>query len=180
MRNLLIVIFAGALLGGCAMSPKVIEYDPEKDNIAGQHIPEAQPTPDHVVVVNKDGILIDVQKMNSMYDEQVQAELQQWAVFAMNDSNADKCVGVVWRLMDFRFITNYTTDFLLKAQEMKFLGKMQQTTMTIDGVKVAPPPSGYVHAMRVIEPREDAIEGEECMFIVDEKDIIEDKGVIER
>ena len=74
--------------------------------------------------------------------------------------------------MDFRFESNHPTDVLIPAHQGVILGHMIQTTMVIDGVTVAPDPSGYIQAMRIKNPRDDAIEGEECLYLVDEDDVV--------
>ena len=71
------------------------------------------------------------------------------------------------------------SSFLVPDREMLHLGTMIGKVWMIDGVAVAPPPSGYVHAMSVRDPDMDAMPGEECYFLEEEAEIIQDKGVKE-
>lgn len=181
MRQLLALTILAMFLTGCGSvmvkEEDIINYDPEFSDIGKdgeQYVPAEQATPDHVVVADLKGVAIDVSKGKPVYDEQAKAELQQWDVFATNSNRKDKCVGVVWRLLDFRFITNYPTDFFMEKSSMLHLGVMQQTTITVDGVKVAPPPSGYVKAMRVRAPNDEALDdGDRCTFVEPEGRVIE-------
>ncbi len=179
MKRLGLVLIAGSLLlGGCATTRmveehEIVDHDPGQTAYDQQEgSTQAEPTPDHVVVADKDGILIDVNKIEPIYLEEHKVDLQQWEVLASNMNRKDKCVGVIWRLMDFRFESNHPTDVLIPAHQGVILGHMIQTTMVIDGVTVAPDPSGYIQAMRIKNPRDDAIEGEECLYLVDEDDVV--------
>jgi hypothetical protein len=169
--TLLFVLFAT----GCSMNPTIIDYDPENDipvDENGERI-AYEPTPDYVVAADHKRILVEVMRDELFFDDQDEIEVQQWSVIATNNNRRDKCVGVQWRLMDFKFISEHPTPVLIHARQRLFLGTMVGRTMIIDGVTVAPPPSGYVYEMKVLDPDTDALEGDECLFLPDEEDIIQ-------
>ena len=172
--TLFLVVF---FLGGCSTIVKesdIVEYDPESNDFHRQNGEPMYTQTKPIVVVAKDkGIKIRVVRDKPVYDEQDKVERQHWKVYAHNDNYTHKCVGVVWRLLDFRYISDHPSMVLIKRKEKKLMGVMVQNVWEIDGVKFAPPPSGYVHMMQVLDPVKKAKKGEECLFIPPEDEIIE-------
>lgn len=159
------------LLGGCATGPKIVDIDPielERQRLKEQ-VEQEIPTPDHVVVADGKSILVEVDKAEPIIEDN-DVEREVWVVSATNNAPKDKCVTIIWKLLDFQY---QTSEFLLEAHYSKEIGVMVQQTMTIDGVKFAPPASGFVKAMRVRKTIEDAKEGEECLYLTQEKKIKE-------
>ena len=176
IRNIILAAFL-LLTVGCAgtTSPTPIDYDPELDytvNPKTGRIADPEPTPPYVLAADHKGVLVEVIKQPSFYDEQLATELQSWAVFYTNTNKTTKCVGVIWRLMDFEFISEHPTTVMVPAGYRLSAGEMLGMTMNIDGVIVALPPSGYVHEMQVVSPDWKQMEGYECTFIPDEEDIV--------
>jgi hypothetical protein len=181
IRTLTSVIFLAILMTGCSMNPRVIDYDPENDVMIDENGDEVQyePTPDQVVVAEAKGVMVEVIKDEMFWDAEDDAERQQWSVFVYNRNKTDKCVGIIWRLMDFQFISEYPTTTIVLAREVLMLGTMVGKTMVIDGVTVAPPPSGYVYKMQVLAPDTEAEEGFECMFLPDDDEVVQEEDIME-
>lgn len=179
LRPLLIAVACTIALTGCGTNFNVkeepdIEYDPEGDDFFQKNgVPLYEDTPDKVVVATERDIVVDVELTDPVYDEDAKIDLQQWNVYITNDGAQDKCVGIAWRLLDFKFISHEPTDVYVPSHSMKLTGTMVQTTWIVDGVKIAPPASGYVHAMRVRTPVKDSYPGDECLFIDGDDDLIE-------
>lgn len=165
------------LMVGCATTePVPVDYDPDEifrvHSITGKRITD-EPTPAAVEAANMDGVVIDVKRLTSFWDDQYNVEVQSWNVYVTNTNSRAQCVGVVWRLLDFQFITEYPTTLLVPAETRMLLGEMLGETMVLDGVLVAPPPSGYVHGMQVVGPDWQADEGFECQFLAEEDEVEE-------
>jgi len=177
----LIILFAVVMSGCSSMSPRIIDYDPENDVMIDENGDAVQyePTPDHVIVAEAKGVVVEVIKEDPFWDMEDEAERQQWSVIVSNNNRKDKCVGVIWRLLDFQFISEYPTTTIVRARSALLLGTMIGKTMIIDGVTVAPPPSGYVYKMQVRKPDLDAEEGFECMFLPDEDDVVQEEDIME-
>lgn len=155
-----IALFCSTLiLGGCAT--RVVDYDPEHAGTASR-VEHAEPLPTApvVVVAKNDNVAVRVVRKDSLDRDGV--TLQQWDVFTSNEGREDVCVGVVWRLMDFRYVASVPTPFHVPAQRHVFIGEMVQTTTVINGVVVALPPSGYVQELHVVEPNGSE---EPCLFL---------------
>jgi hypothetical protein len=157
------------------VSTEVRDYDPEVEDVFSRNdFPdEAQPTDFTMVLAQRRGVSIHVERVEDIYDEQHDIDLQQWEAYATNDLRRHRCIAVVWRLLDFQFITENTTGVLLQPREFHHLGTMLGETWVIDGVTVAPPPSGYVQELKVWSPDLDAPEDEQCIPVVDEDTILE-------
>jgi hypothetical protein len=179
-------IFALALLvlGGCSTTKpisdsrivpesKVVVVDPDKldREIYGDKLPE--PTPDHVMVGTKDGVIIDVDKKGTEHDPQHDIELQVWKVTATNMNHDPKCVTLMWQLMDFEYISFGPSEQLVRGEASHIMGEMKQQFWIIEGAKVTFPPSGFLSNMRVRNPVAGAKIGEECMHLTPEEDIKE-------
>lgn len=176
-RQVLTMLLAMIFLSGCSTTSNIKDFDPEqhtKDNL------DTSPTPRNVVVADRKGIIIEVIRDDDFYDTQSKTDRQRWNVFITNTNRKDKCVGVLWRLLDFQFISDYPTTLLVHHKTVLLLGTMIGEIMIIDGVAVAPPPSGYVHAMQVKKPDFEQKEGDECLFLPDEDDIVKERQIIER
>lgn len=183
MRNAIVLSgLVGVLfLSGCGTTmvkeKDIVNYDPESMDVFHE---EGKPTyedaPDHIVVAKEDGILVDVHRIADVFDEQADVERQRWNVFVTNTSHSDQCVGILWRLLDFKFITEHPTTTLVEENSMLHLGTMLGRVWEIDGVSFAPPPSGYVQAMQVRDPIKDAKAGDECLFLASEDEITVDEG----
>lgn len=179
-KHLATIAAVALLLGGCSVTPGIVKekdvviVDPEKFD---QHIHgniKYEPTPDHVVVGEKDGVIIEVHKREVIKDELADdIQLQVWDAAVTNLSQTDKCVTPLWRLMDFEYISDGPSERLVKSNQMVHLGQMQQKTWVLDGVVVAPPPSGYLADLRVRGTVPNAKPGEECIHLVDEDKVEE-------
>lgn len=169
-NRILGIVLIGGILSGCGTAT-IKEYDPEQAdrNISQEDL--FKPTPDHVIVGEYKDVVVEVNKMKTREDDMIPR--QEWSVFATNNNDDDICLAVAWRLLDFQFISHHPTQVLVRSGQREFLGTMLQTVWTIDGVQFAPPPSGYVHNMTVKDPVEDAVRGEECLFLADEEEIEE-------
>jgi len=178
-KHLLTITLIALFLNGCT-TVRVLEeneitvVDPEKMDQEVYGKLKYEPTPDRVVVGDEDGIIIEVVKREIITDENAgNMKLQTWNAVATNTTPNDKCVTPMWRLMDFEYISDGPSEQLVRGHDIKTIGVMQQRTWIIDGVVVAPPPSGYLADMRVRGTVEGAKQGEECMHITNEDDIEE-------
>lgn len=176
IRKIILVMLLLAMTG-CAIttSPTPIDYNPE-DDVAidvqtGQQTTAPENTEPYVKAADFKGVVVEVFRIGWFYDEQYKSEIQEWEVMVTNTNKRTKCVGVIWRLMDFQFITEYPTTMIVPGETKVLLGTMLGDTMEIDGVTVWPSPSGYVHEIQVLNPDWDADEGFECMFLPEEDKI---------
>lgn len=180
IRTPLLIILL-ALMSGCS-TMKIVDYDPENDvpidPDTGKEL-AYEPTPDRVMAAKTKGVSVEVIRDKVFFDHEDDADRQQWSVFVYNSNRKDKCVGVIWRLMDFKFISEYPTTTIVEGRRTLLLGTMIGKTMIIDGVTVAPPPSGYVYKMQVLPPDRDAEQGFECMFLPDEDDVVQEEDIME-
>jgi len=170
----ILILLAVLLTSACA--PRIIDYDPELDDpYIAKGEAEGKPTPPYVEVANKKGIIVDVRRKddNTHFDEQTRLNLQRWKVSVTSSRSSDRCVTLYWKLMDFRLASDYPTSFLVKGKSSVIYGYMDQQPMDIDGVLVAVSPSGYVRSIYVTKPVKDAKPGDECLYLTDEKDIVE-------
>ena len=175
IRNFTLAFFFLIMTSCATTSPTPTDYNPEIDGtdfdpVTGKAIPE-QATPYLVVAYKDAGVIIEVLKVTSFYDDQNEVELQNWAVIATNNNRRDICLSIAWRLMDFQFISDYPTTLLMFQKSKLRIGTMVGKTMNIDGVIVALSPSGYVHQLEIRDPDWSTNPGFECFFLDD--DIIE-------
>ena len=135
---------------------------------------KAQKTADTILFGVKENISVMAVK-TVPYKEIIGDEVVQdkWDVVAANASDDDKCVTIIWQLMDFKYISEFPTEFFLKKHEMKKVGTMIQVVWEIQGVKFVPESSGYIYWLGVRDPVEDAKKGDECTFNIDEDDVTE-------
>lgn len=124
-------------------------------------------TPPIVKTADKDDVYIVVEKSMPITEHDYSRDV--WHVFAENKNAQPKCVYVVWRLLDFEYISDEPAEFFITGKTRRPVGTMLQHVYTIDGVRFTAPASGYVHAMTVREPNKKARRGEEC--------VVEDKNV---
>ena len=75
--------------------------------------------------------------------------------------------------MDFKFISEYASEFYVQKNSILPVGTMIQQVWEIQGVRFTPDGSGYVAGMLVRDPVENARQDEECLFIEKEEDIVE-------
>lgn len=191
VRLPIVVIGLALLIGGCSTTSKkpsdrivpeseVVEVDPDKVDHAIHGPMRYEPTPDHVVVGQDSGIIIEVQKREVVKDEQLgNIQLQRWDVTATNTLARDRCVTPMWRLMDFEYMSNGPSEQFVPGHSMVIMGEMQQRAWIIDGVPVAPPPSGYLADLRIRDPVPGAKQGDECSHIADEADIVPEDEIVE-
>lgn len=126
-----------------------------------------EPTPPIVKAASKDGITISVEKSTPLVEKDYSREV--WHVFAKNETPHDKCVFIQWRLMDFEYVSDEASEFLLRSNTRRSIGTMLQFVYNLDGVKFTAPASGYVNQFRVRDPNKKAKRGDECL--IDEKNI---------
>ena len=152
----------------------MIDVDPEQaESQLLKNQPLYQVTPDDLVVGSQDNITIEVHKTTPIYDDQTKGYRNRWRAFATNHNPTTKCIMPVWRLMDFEYVSWETSEFAVYPNKLKFIGEMIQKTWIIDGVKVAPPSSGYLYKLLVRNPEPNSQPGDECIHLINEKDIEE-------
>jgi hypothetical protein len=170
MNKLLFLIPATLIVTGCGMA-RVIDVDVEK--LEAQRLKNTsaalkeEPTPGHVIVADKSNVRVEVEKTRPTREEKV--DLETWNVNVFNNNSVNQCVSIAWKLMDFRFMSYETTEFFVAANSSKKIGQMIQETWIIDGVKIAPPGSGFVKDIRVRGTIPNAKPGEQCMYIEEGK-----------
>lgn len=172
MNKLLILIPIVTTLVGCGGMSRVVDVDVEKLEAqrlkkTGEILKEER-TPEHVVVASKNNIRVEVDKTKPTREEKV--DLETWNVNVHNNNTDNKCVSISWKLMDFRFMSYETTEFFIAGNSSKKIGQMIQETWILDGVKIAPPGSGFVNSIRVRGTIPNAKPGEQCMYIEEGKD----------
>lgn len=154
--KILPVILSIVLLSGCAT---VRDYDAEKVEMEqvskikkAQRDPFAnKPTPDHVRVIEEDGVYVEVHKgFPNTGPEGIKLDI--WRAIVTNTNKTAKCVSVDWALQDFEFESDLPSEFLVKAGEKLVVGKMRQTIWAFDGAYIALPPSGYAKSISVRDP----------------------------
>jgi hypothetical protein len=179
MKKLTLPLISVLMFSGCASKiiedtdPSVQHFDPDNDVI---EVPDgqAEPTEPNVILAEKNRVSVSAHKIETIEDEDTGIEKENWLIIYGNNSLYPKCVGVMWKLLDFNFETNYPTDVYMKSKSWLPIGNMIQGTWNLDGIQFAPEPSGYVAAIRVQDPVEGAKEGEECTFVEDDKNVIEE------
>lgn len=169
MKSLRLIGLACTLsLIGCAT---VVDRDFEKEeqDFIKQHGQAAKDpffapaTPNDVIGANEDNIRVTIHKSKS--DKVNGLELQNWKAVLTNDSEEDKCVAVLWKLMDFQLVTHYPEFlYLTPHQQILDYAELKQQIWNMDGTKFALPPSGYIQQMVIKEPNIKNKLGEECVF----------------
>lgn len=164
------------LLSGCMTN--VVDYDgsniSDEDKQRMMDEGGIRYTEDFVELVEEDGISITAEKTSPTitFHNDYEVVQDKWDIAAHNLSDDDVCVTLHWKLMDFRFISNYPSEFLVEKETSLSVGTMIQQVWEIQGVRFTPDGSGYVHKMLLREPNEDVKPGDECQFIEDEDDIV--------
>jgi hypothetical protein len=184
-KFLLTILAATIILGGCSTTntrvvpeDDVVEVDPENmDYILNGPI-SYEPTPPIVVVGSDDNVFIQVTKQDHMYDDQFEQDIQLWKVTAQNTNQIPKCVTPRWRLLDFKYITEGPSEQFIPANSIIKIGEMRQVMWVVDGVPVPVPPSGYLADLRVRDVVPNAKQGEECLFLVDEDNIVKEEDIV--
>ena len=187
MKKLLIP-FTLLLISGCATTvveepnvreDSIVEWNSDEEREIDKSEGVPIPSADHVIVADKDGILIEVHLIDSEFGDDPTLEQQRWAVYMTNVSPHDRCVGVSWHLMDFEYVTEEPHLIFSEAESMSRIGEMLQVVWEIDGVKFAPEASGYVYDLIIVNPNQNARdEAEKCLFLVNEDDIRTEEDVI--
>jgi hypothetical protein len=157
------VVLLVLFITGCGT---VRDYDPEKEEIARakKHKEDTnlyEPTGPIVLVGEKKNISVIVEKIESIRDSEF-ADRQVWEVSVANTAKEDLCVMLVWKLMDFEYISSEPAKFLVPAHYQKTVGKMISNIWDFNGFRVAPPASGYLYSMEISKPEANALLGEEC------------------
>lgn len=188
MKKIVPLLVLATLASGCSTMVKeknVVVVDPieqerkilEREGKIGRHdiMAAYERTPPHVIIADKDNIVVTVDKAPPLEDNDG-VEQEVWEVFAENKSStAGQCVTVLWRLMDFEYTANDGSEVYVPKHAKVHMGTMYQKIWELDGVRFAPPASGYAEKIRVRAPIADAKSGEECAHIVeDKKDIKEE------
>ena len=174
----LLYLSVAAILIGCAGGPeeRVKDYDPElmERALYGEHfVKSAGPTPDFVSAAWKKDIEISVEYEGSSEGNNG-LMLQEWSAWAKNHNDKHRCVWVMWRLLDFKYITDHTTVVHVSPFEVIRLGTLRQIPWKLDGVDFAPPPSGYVYGMEVGEPDfTQETEADWCVNVLNDDEIEE-------
>lgn len=162
------VILLLLTLGGCGSTTKIIDYDPENGQLP-PGVEEYEPTEPHVELATVDGITIIADQAEPFMDiDQWGNKVERgiWQISARNESEYySHCVTIAWRLLDFKLHMEGPSEFLILPKETRNVGMMVGQTMELDGVQVAPPPSGYIRKMRLRPPVGGAKEGEECLHL---------------
>lgn len=179
LTRLLIALPVAAMVGCTAPMVKeadIVEVDPY-DQPLPKEIKAFEPTAPIVELGANNEVLVIAYRAPDVEEEDGHGNdvsRQVWDILVTNQSPYhDKCVAMKWRLMDFKLHTERETEFLVTSDTTERFGTMVGEIWDIDGVRVAPPPSGYIHDMRVRKPIPFAPDGEECLFIADEDDIKE-------
>jgi len=177
--QLSVILFGLLILSGCTTTTKVVDYDGE--NISKE---EQQRMMDEggiqyiegtVELIEEDNVVIIAEKKNPITTIHNDYEVIQdkWTITAHNLSDKNVCVTLHWKLMDFKFISEYASEFYVQKNSILPVGTMIQQVWEIQGVRFTPDGSGYVAGMLVRDPVENARQDEECLFIEKEEDIVE-------
>jgi len=171
----LVIVFVVGCSPMYVQESDIVDYD--GGNLSKKEMKEirddkGEPTADIVVLGEEDKVVIVALKKTPykpIKDEEVVQD--RWLINATNTNDRDVCVGIYWKLMDFKFISDYPTEFFLHKKESKAIGVMIQQVWELQGVKFTPEGSGYIYWMGVRDPVEDAKKGDECVHIEDEENI---------
>lgn len=175
----LMVVFV-LLLSGCAGNKIIdVDRDVEKEKVMNDMFTDGVEY-DGVnrILVDSDDIIVKAVKADVIvneYERFKKYEVKQdvWNIEVSNYSGNDVCVTLLWKLMDFQFVTTLPSSFLVLADATTLIGEMTEQVWEIQGVKFTPGGSGYVYQMDIDDPIEDADAGDECLNLVDEEDIKE-------
>lgn len=190
----LIYLLPIILLAGCASGPlledweslgedDIINIDVEKYEQARvqdiKNNSSVKFTDEDVIVGDVDDVVVRAVKTIPFHVATIKTDVTQeaWDIIATNENDDDKCITIYWKLMDFKFVSFYPSEFLVPGDSTGTIGMMIQQVWEMEGVKFAPDASGYIQWMGVRDTVPDAVEGEECLYI--ETDIHEDgDGII--
>lgn len=170
MFKKLVIIASMLSVSGCAINlggMKDVDLEKEEQKRLKNNLELYKPTPPHVRAADVDGIVIHADKRDSIKDDQL-VEQEVWSITAQNTNTEGKCISMRWKLLDFEYISNEPTAFYLKARETREIGTMMQTIWNLDGVRFAPPASGFIEMFKVNTPLADAEVGKECVNIVED------------
>jgi hypothetical protein len=163
-------------LGGCTtidVDPE-FEYDPEAHDVFARNGSlEGEQTAAYVHLAARSGVDVYAVRVADTFDEQHNVPVQQWHVFAVNNRKYHRCLFAQWRLLDFALITDNQSNVLLQPQQVTTLGRMVGQVWEIDGVPVAPPPSGYVERLYVWNPDRTSSEEDQCLNVAQEDTILD-------
>lgn len=131
------------------------------------------PTPDDMFLTTVDNVSVSVHKL--LPDDNSGIMLQNWKVVVTNHNNTSKCVNIAWKLQGFNMVNeNPGFVFFKRNQSKGDYARLKQTIWNMDGIRIALPPSGYIHDMEVKNPKENPnFKDEVCDFYESEDDIIE-------
>lgn len=175
--KLSLIIVGLLVLSGCATT-QVVDYDGENisEDEKQRMMDEGgiQYTEGIVELSEEDDVVIMAEKSSPTVTIHHDYEVVQdkWDITAHNLSDDNVCVTLHWKLMDFKFISDYASEFYVKENSILHVGTMIQQVWEIQGVRFTPDGSGYIAGMLVREPVEDADTGDECLFIEKEEDIV--------
>lgn len=176
--KMIFVILSMLGLSGCATTT-IRDYDGE--NISQEEKQQLmdeggiQYTESIIELISDNGITIIATKTTPTLTVYHDYEVVQdnWDITALNTTTDSECVTLLWKLMDFKFVSEYPSEFLVRHSSSLHIGTMIQQVWEIQGVKFTPDSSGYVAGMLVREPIPNAAIGDECTFIELERDIVE-------
>jgi len=178
----LIALSLSLLLTGCGMT-KVVDWDGENIPLEEQRRIMAnesvQYTEDVVTLATENdiGIIASKEGPTLTFEHDYEIEQDNWSIDAHNFGDVAQCVALQWKLMDFKFVSDHPTLFYSPGKSIVHVGTMTQMVWEIDGVKVVPESSGFLWFMITRDPVEDAQTGDECTFILEEKDMRKEEDV---
>lgn len=163
---------------GCAT---IVDYDGEFSDVEQRQALEDGGviyTEDIVNLADEEDIVIVASKSDTItFESDYEVKQDTWDIDAHNMGSKNQCVTLVWRLMDFKFVSDHPDEFYSPANSIVRVGTMTQMVWEIDGVKFAPDGSGYLYGMRVREPVKDAATGDECLHLIKDEDLVKEKDV---
>ena len=165
MKSIILIVCLSLI--GCATVDRDFEKE-EQEFIKLHGVRAKDPfyapdTPNDVLAGKKDGVRVTVHKGRPTKSEGF--ELQQWFAVLTNDSEEDKCIAVLWKLMDFELVTNFPEFiYLTPHQQIVNYASLKQQVWNMDGTKFALPPSGYIEQLDVRDPNLKNKPGQECIF----------------
>jgi len=175
-----LILPALLLLNAC--TPNIIDRDFEEEeaeyirkykSFAEKDPLWQNPTPDNMFLTKVDDVSVTIHKMRPDDDEGIM--LQNWSVIVVNHNDTAKCVNIAWKLQGFKMVSDYPGFRLIQPKEsiLDYV-KLKQTIWSMDGIKFALPPSGYIEQMEVNDPNESPdVENEICDFYELDDDIVE-------
>lgn len=165
------------ILSGCTVT-QVKDYDgenvTEEDKQRMMDDGGIQYTEGVVELIEEDNVIIMAEKKDPIitFHHDYDVVQDKWTITAHNLSDDNVCVTLHWKLLDFKFVSEYASEFYVKENSILNVGTMIQQVWEIQGVRFTPDGSGYVAGMLVRDPVEGAVKGDECLFIEKEEDIV--------